>query len=154
MNGVAHPQATEAARGVARDLVLLAADVLTVEEVAARAGLSVAQVESLVADPDVILQAQKESAKARLRKGPWVRFQAIAIRDKALSLLAGRLNDDMSTRALLDVVNTVRPVAVKEDVQARAEAFSLTIVMGAQSMTLQSAPADVVDVDAKPLGGE
>lgn len=153
MNGVAHPQATEAARGVARDLVLLAADVLTVEEVAARAGLSVAQVESLVADPDVILQAQKESAKARL-EGALGRFQAIAIRDKALSLLAGRLNDDMSTRALLDVVNTVRPVAVKEDVQARAEAFSLTIVMGAQSMTLQSAPADVVDVDAKPLGGE
>lgn len=153
MNGVAHPQATEAARGVARDLVLLAADVLTVEEVAARAGLSVAQVESLVADPDVILQAQKESAKAKL-EGALGRFQAIAIRDKALSLLAGRLNDDMSTRALLDVVNTVRPVAVKEDAQARAEAFSLTIVMGAQSMTLQSAPVDVVDVDAKPLGGE
>lgn len=152
MTALTRPVAVDSSADIARDLVLLAADVLTVEEVAARAGMTVAQVESMIENAGVMLQVQKESAKARL-EGSLGRFQAIAIRDKALALLSGRLNEEMSTRALMDVVNTVRPVAVKEDVQSRAEAFGLTIVLGDQSMTLKSSPVEVVDLDAEQLGG-
>jgi hypothetical protein len=136
---------------LARDVVLFNADALSLEEVAARAGIDVSQVMSRLDDPDLLALAEREAASGRL-SGVTAQAMASAIRDKALVLLAGRLNEDISTRALLDVLNAVRPIATREDTQKSQEKFSLVINMSAIHGVGSSA-GDVIDVQVHTVGG-
>jgi hypothetical protein len=135
---------------LAGDLALYAADVLTLEEIAARADLSVAEVITQMDDPALLALAEKEAARGKL-SGATGQVRAIAIRDKALSLLAGRMNEDMSTRVLLDVLNTVRQIAAKDESKQSASGFQLVINL--DTGTKASAP-EVVDVQAREVKGQ
>jgi hypothetical protein len=136
-------------RPLVSDLALFAADVLSMDEVAARAGLQPPDVVARMSNPELLALVEREAVKGKL-SGTTGQLKAIAIRDKALSLLAAQINDETSTRTLLDVLNTVRQIAARDD-KPTGSPFSLVINMsGGDSRTLGA----VVDVDAKEIGGE
>jgi hypothetical protein len=134
---------------LARDLALVNAEAMSMDEVAARAGRPVEEIIALLDDPELISLVEREAVGGRLN-GATAQAKAAAIRDRALTLLASKINEDMSVRGLIDVIGAVRPIAAREET-SKGAAFSLIINLGS---SLSNGSADVVDVQARDIEGD
>jgi len=132
---------------LAADLALLSADVLTLDEVAARAGVGPATVLARLEDPDFSKLVEVEIARSKL-SGATGQAKATAIRDKALDLLAAKINEDSSARVLLDTLSVVKGITARDDDNKMGAGFQLNIVLSGAAGN-ESGAATVVDVQAQ-----
>lgn len=131
MSAVTHTAATAAASPpelgkLAADLVWVAEDVLTLEEAAARAGLSVGETMALMERPDLLALIDAEAAKSRLA-GATGQAQAVRLRDRVIQLLGAKVTEESPPRLLLDVLNAVRHVAAQSEETPKGTGFSLVV---------------------------
>ncbi|MFZ5526412.1 MAG: hypothetical protein ACOZE7_07120 [Pseudomonadota bacterium] len=145
MTGKQIPQNT----ALARDLALVNAEAMSMAEVAARAGRPVEEIIALLDDPELISLVEREAVGGRLN-GVTAQAKAAAIRDRALTLLASKVNEGMGVQGLIAVINAVRPIATREE-SSKGATFSLVINFDGGP---KSAHAEVVDVQARDIEGD
>ena len=135
-------------KALVHDLALVAAEVLTVEEAAARAGLAVDDVLSRFDDPDLMQRVEAEAVRLKLT-GATGQAKATALRDKLLVLLAAKVDGESTPRVLIDALNVVKGIAAREDDTKAVGGFSLNIIMPGAGVPV----GQVVDMVTREVGG-
>jgi hypothetical protein len=129
---------------LAADLVLVAEDLLTIEEAAARAGLSVPETMALLDNPEILQLVEVEGARSRL-SGATGQAQAVQLRDRVIELLGAKLTPESPPRLLLDILNAVRHVAAQSEETQKGAGFSLVV-----NLTPQASPEVVAEASGQP----